>query len=38
MTCPECDGTGKVTEDGEQVTCPECGGTGQIPDEGNAAE
>ena len=28
--CPECDGTGKVTEDGETVPCPECDGTGEV--------
>lgn len=33
MTCPECNGTGKVMEDGQEVTCPECDGTGQVPDD-----
>jgi len=35
MTCPECDGTGKLP-DGE--TCPECNGTGQVPDDNNEGD
>ena len=28
--CPECNGSGKIVEDGEPKECPECGGTGEV--------
>ena len=28
--CPECNGTGKVEEDGKTITCPECDGSGEV--------
>ncbi len=37
MTCPECHGTGKVTQMGGRmkfnITCPRCNGTGKIEDD-----
>jgi DnaJ-class molecular chaperone len=27
--CPDCGGTGKITEDGKVVDCPRCEGTGE---------
>jgi molecular chaperone DnaJ len=36
-TCPECQGTGQVTQMGGRmkfkITCPRCGGTGKLEDE-----
>ena len=29
VSCPTCDGTGWVHEDGERHFCPTCGGTGK---------
>lgn len=28
--CTNCDGTGKVEEDGETVDCPTCDGSGEV--------